>query len=187
MTLTRRGFLRTTGSGVLGAAVFSLGVPTQKAQAKPLLLKTARAKESITICPYCGGGCGLIVSTENKKVINIEGDPDHPVNEGTLCSKGMALSQVSDNERRLQKVRYRAPGSDRWEEKSWEWAFTEIAKRIKKTRDTTLVTKEKGKLVNRTDGLACLGGAALDNEECYLYSKLARAMGVTYLEHQARI
>jgi formate dehydrogenase major subunit len=97
------------------------------------------------------------------------------------------LYQVAVNERRAQKVLYRAPGSDHWEEKSWEWAIPEIAKRIKQTRDATFRKEENGKIVNRTEGIACLGGAALDNEECYLYSKLARAMGVTYLEHQARI
>jgi formate dehydrogenase major subunit len=99
----------------------------------------------------------------------------------------MSLYQVVVNDRRLRNVLYRAPGSDQWEEKSWEWALPEIAKRIKKTRDASLIHKEGNRIVNRTDGIACLGGAALDNEECYLYSKLARALGITYLEHQARI
>lgn len=187
MKPTRRDFLKLTRAGALGAAVVSLGLPTGKAQAATLSLKTAKTRESTTICPFCGCGCGLIVSTQKGKVINIEGDPDHPVNEGSLCSKGMALLQVGVNDRRLDKVKYRAPGSDKWEEKSWEWALPRIAKNIKKTRDASFIRKENGKIVNRTDGLACLGGASLDNEECYLYSKLARAMGVTYLEHQARI
>jgi formate dehydrogenase major subunit len=121
------------------------------------------------------------------KVINIEGDPDHPINRGSLCSKGAALSQIPSNERRLTKVRYRAPGSDRWEEKSWSWAIQEIAKRVKATRDATFQATEGANVVNRTLGIAGLGGAALDNEECYTYSKMARAFGVVYLEHQARI
>ena len=165
-----------------------LGATPKKAMAaRRAPFKTAQTQESTTICPYCAVGCGLIVSTRDGQVVNIEGDPDHPINEGALCSKGMSLYQVAVNDRRLQKVKYRAAGSDQWEEKSWDWALKEIAKRIKKTRDASFIRKEGNKTVNRTDGLACLGGAALDNEECYLYSKLARAMGVTYLEHQARI
>lgn len=188
MNISRRSFLGAAGASALGAAVSFFGPAKGKAvAAKAPPMKTARTKQSTTICPYCAVGCGLIVSTRGGKVVNIEGDPDHPINEGTLCSKGMSLYQVAVNERRLSKVLYRAPGSNRWEEKSWEWAIPEIAKRIKKTRDATFVRKENGRVVNRTDGIACLGGAALDNEECYLYTKLARALGITYLEHQARI
>ncbi|GAG26675.1 unnamed protein product, partial [marine sediment metagenome] len=132
--------------------------------------------------------CALIVSASNGKIINIEGDPDHPINQGSLCSKGEALIQVANNERRLTTVKYRAPNSDHWEEKSWDWALPEIAKRIKKTRDENWISKDKkGSVVNRVEALAGLGGAALDNEECYLWSKLARALGIVYLEHQARI
>jgi len=187
MKVTRRGFI--VGTGTFGPALSLLGLSSQELKAaQATVLKTAHAKESTTICPYCGVGCGLIVSTRDDKIVNIEGDPDHPINEGSLCSKGMSLYQVAVNERRLRKVRYRAAGSSSWEEKSWEWALPEIAKRIKKTRDQSFVRVEKdGAVVNRTDGIACLGGAALDNEEAYLYSKLARAMGITYLEHQARI
>ncbi len=187
MNLTRRGFLGATGAGVLGIAVGVLGLTKAAGASRRKTFKTAETKESSTICPYCGVGCGLIVSTRDGKLVNIEGDPDHPINEGALCSKGMSLFQVAQNERRLQTVRYRAPGSDKWEEKSWDWALTEIAKRIKKTRDATFKAKDGVRLVNRTEGLACLGGAALDNEEAYLYSKLARSLGVTWLEHQARI
>jgi len=150
-------------------------------------MKTQGGTETTTICPYCGVGCGLIVTTKEGKIVNIEGDPEHPVNEGSLCSKGMALYQLAVNERRLQKVRYRAAGSDHWEEKSWDWALPEIAKRIRTTRDATFRVTEGDKTVNRTEGIACLGGAALDTEECYLYTKLARALGIIYLEHQARI
>jgi formate dehydrogenase major subunit len=156
--------------------------------AKQVPLKTAFAKESTSICPYCGVGCGLLVSAKDGKIVNVEGDSDHPVNEGSLCSKGQAVFQVGVNERRLKKVQYRPAGSDRWEEKSWDWAVGEIAKLIKKTRDATFVEKDaKGQRVNRAEGLAVMGGAALDNEECYLLSKFARSTGVVYLEHQARI
>jgi formate dehydrogenase major subunit len=133
-------------------------------------------------------GCSALVFSEKGRVVNVEGDPDHPINEGTLCAKGAALSQIVNNDRRLDRVLYRAPGSTEWQEKSWEWAIRTIAARIKATRDATFVTQDgRGRTVNRTEGIACLGGAALDNEECYAYSKLARALGVVYLEHQARI
>ena len=186
LNISRRGFLTATGSVLLGS------VPRlREAVAQPLAggtpSKIRYAKETTTICPYCAVGCGLIVSAKDGRVINIEGDPDHPVNEGTLCSKGASLYQVANNERRLTKVLYRAPGSDHWEEKTWDWALPRIAQKIKETRDATFRIQEDGQIVNRTEGIACLGGAALDNEECYLYSKLARALGVVYLEHQARI
>jgi formate dehydrogenase major subunit len=185
MNLSRRGFLASSGTAI--GWLFGARPKKAFAEGKTPPLKTLETKETTTICPYCGVGCGQIVSVRDGKIVNIEGDPDHPINEGTLCSKGASLYQVAVNERRAQKVLYRAPGSDHWEEKSWEWAIPEIAKRIKQTRDATFRKEENGKIVNRTEGIACLGGAALDNEECYLYSKLARAMGVTYLEHQARI
>jgi anaerobic selenocysteine-containing dehydrogenase len=188
MKISRRSFLEATGASTLGTAISLLGPAGEKVKAAEVPpMKTAHTKQSTTICPFCAVSCGLIVSTQEGKVVNTEGDPDHPISEGSLCSKGMSLYQVVVNDRRLRNVLYRAPGSDHWEEKPWEWALPEIAKRIKKTRDVSLIHKEGNKIVNRTDGIACLGGAALDNEECYLYSKLARALGITYLEHQARI
>ncbi len=187
MHINRRRFLGVTGAGALGATLSMFGTAPHARAASPPKIKTLHATESTTICPYCGVGCGLICSVVDGKLVNIEGDPDHPINEGSLCSKGMALYQIADNKRRLSVVQYRAPGSDSWEEKSWDWAAGEIAKRIKATRDATFVASEGDKVVNRTEGIACLGGAALDNEECYLYSKFARSLGVAYLEHQARI
>jgi formate dehydrogenase major subunit len=127
-------------------------------------------------------------STSNGKVQSIEGNPDHPINRGTLCSKGQALYELANNNRRLRSVLYRAPGSDKWEKKNWDWALREIATRMLKARDKTFKVKDKkGIVVNRTEGLAQLGGAALDNEECYLLAKLARSLGIVFLEHQARI
>lgn len=187
MNISRRGFLGAAGASTLGGVITLFGFPKNAEAADIPEMKTVQTKESTTICPYCGVGCGLIVSVREGKVINIEGDPDHPINEGSLCSKGMALFQVAVNDRRLQKIKYRAPGSSEWEEKSWDWALPEIAKRVKKTRDATFIQKEDDKIVNRTNGIACLGGAALDTEECYLLSKFARSLGLTYIEHQARI
>jgi formate dehydrogenase major subunit len=130
----------------------------------------------------------MIVTINAGKVVNIEGDPDHPINQGALCSKGAALYQVVNNKRRIRKVLYRAPYSEEWQERSLDWAIKKIAKRVKDTRDRSfmLVSKD-GYSVNRTEAIASLGGAALNNEECYLWSKLSRALGLVYIEHQARI
>jgi formate dehydrogenase major subunit len=188
--VSRRQFLKGGGLAAAGlAATVSVAGADQDAPA----LKTKGLKASTTICPYCAVGCGLLVHTREGKVVNIEGDPDHPINRGSLCSKGSSLFQVAVNDRRLQKVLYRAPGSGQWQEKSWEWATTTIAQRMKDTRDRTFVAKETNKkdgkeyVVNRTEGMAFLGGAGLDNEECYLWSKFSRSLGVSWLEHQARL
>jgi len=191
MELSRRDFLKLSGAGAGGAAVFGLinpktGLAADLPKSIPLHKKIG---ETTTICPYCGVGCGFVVASENGVLVNLEGDPDHPINQGGACAKGGAQFQLSaHNPLRLRKVRYRAPGSSQWEEKPWDWAIGEIAKKIKKTRDENWVTKDKGgDTVNRTEGIASLGGAALDNEECYLISKLMRALGLVYIEHQARI
>jgi len=188
MDISRRRFLK--GSG-LAAGALAVGGKTAHAADSMPGLRTKGSEVSTTICPYCAVGCGLVVHTKNGKVVNIEGDPEHPINQGSLCSKGNALFQVANNERRLTKVQYRAPGSDHWEEKSWDWAMERIAKRMKETRDRNFVKTEtvdgKQFTVNRNEGMAMIGAAALDNEECYLLGKFARAMGVSYLEHQARI
>ncbi len=186
MPVTRRDFLKlsglTTASAFVGGTTFFTGC-------KSVPDKLKNSKISTTICPYCGVGCGLIVTARNGKIINIEGDPDHPINKGTLCSKGNALFQVAVNplDRRLKKVKYRKPGGTDWEEISWDKAISMIAQRVKKTRDNTFIEKENGYTVNRAQGLVGLGGAALDNEECYMWSKMARILGISYLEHQARI
>jgi formate dehydrogenase major subunit len=180
---TRRQFLGrvTTGAVAIGAA--------SQAGCGPAVppLKTRGATPTTTVCPFCGVGCGQVVSTQNGTVINIEGDPQHPVSEGTLCSKGAAAVQVVNNPRRLQKVLYRKPGGAAWEEQTWEWALERIAARVKETRDKTFRTVTDGRVVNRTESIACLGGSALDNEEAYLLVKLMRALGLVYVEHQARL
>jgi anaerobic selenocysteine-containing dehydrogenase len=186
MKITRRGFIKsvsgaalgTVASGMAGESRASLPVPDD-----PL----RDAVSTTSVCPYCAVGCGLVVKTLDGKVARIEGDPEHPINQGALCSKGAALLQTANSPGRLKKVLYRGPGQGHWEEKSWEWALPRIAERIRQTRDATLVREKDGDTVNRTEGIACLGGASLDNEECYLYAKLARSLGVVYLEHQARI
>jgi len=122
--------------------------------------------------------------------VNTEGDPDHPINEGSLCPKGGSLAQLSydANKNRLTKPLYRAPYAKEWKEVSWEWALDKIANNIKTTRDASFMAKnEKGQAVNRTDAIASVGSAAMDNEECYIYQKFLRALGLVYIEHQARI
>jgi anaerobic selenocysteine-containing dehydrogenase len=180
---TRRQFLKglTTGTVAIGALTQSGCAPAIPP------LKTRGATETTTVCPFCGVGCGQVVSTRSGQVINIEGDPGHPISEGTLCSKGAAAIQVVNNTRRLQKVLYRKPQGAVWEEKTWDWALERIAARVKETRDKTFQTSVDGRVVNRTEAIACLGGSALDNEEAYLLVKLMRALGLVYIEHQARL
>jgi formate dehydrogenase major subunit len=180
---TRRQFLKglTTGTVAIGALSQSGCGPAVPP------LKTRGATDTTTVCPFCGVGCGQVVSTRSGNVINIEGDPGHPISEGTLCSKGAAAIQVVNNSRRLQKVLYRRPRGTAWEEKTWDWALERIAARIKETRDKTFKTSTDGRVVNRTEAIACLGGSALDNEEAYLLVKLMRALGLVYIEHQARL
>jgi anaerobic selenocysteine-containing dehydrogenase len=180
---TRRQWLKglTTGTVAIGALAQSGCGPAVPSP------KTQGATDTLTVCPFCGVGCGQVVSTRSGQVINIEGDPGHPISEGTLCSKGAAAIQVVNNPRRLQKVLYRAPGGTGWEEKTWDWALERIAARVKATRDKTFKTSADGRVVNRTEAIACLGGSALDNEEAYLLVKLMRSLGLVYVEHQARL
>lgn len=201
MGLSRRDFLKISGGSFLAGSV---GVNLEPARAYARELKIKGAKETTTICPYCSVGCGILVHSIDGKVVNTEGDPEHPINEGALCSKGSSLYQLVNNDKRVTKPLYRAPGSDKWKEVEWDWALGEIAKKIKDTRDRTFKTTSKSKVkekqpdgtetevekelvVNRTDGIAHVGSAALDNEECYILQKWVRSLGLVYVEHQARI
>jgi len=191
MDITRRQFLLGGGAAAAGLAISGKSVNARDIDTPELRIKGL--KETTTVCPFCAVGCGMIVHVKDGKVVNIEGDDLSPINKGSLCSKGEALFQVANNDRRLQKVMYRSPGAKSWEEKSWDWALDRIAKLMKETRDRTFKSKETNKkdgkqyTVNRTEGMAILGGAGLDNEECYLLSKFARSMGLIYVEHQARL
>jgi formate dehydrogenase major subunit len=188
MLVTRRGFLRISAA-TAGVAIAGMGFTLKPVEAHAVELRKnlQAATRTTTICPFCGVGCGFVVDSAGGKVINIEGDADHPINQGTACSKGSSLYQMANNENRLTKVKYRAPGGTGWEEKDWSWVITEIAKRIKQTRDATFeATNANLKTVNRTLGIGSLGSAAMDNEECWLYQKFLRALGLIYIEHQAR-
>jgi formate dehydrogenase major subunit len=188
MKLSRRAFLKASGMAT-GSVLLPAGVGTAAAAGKqnyfPLHKKVG---EINTICPYCAVGCGMIVGTVGGKAVNIEGDPDHPINQGTLCSKGETLIHLAASKERVVKPQYRAAGSDKWQEVEWDWALDEIAKRVKKTRDENWTERdEEGRLVNHTKAVASVGSAALDNEECALLVKAMRSLGIIYLEHQARI
>lgn len=147
------------------------------------------AKVVHSVCPYCAVGCSQNVYVKDGAVIDIEGDPNSPINHGTLCPKGSATFQYTINSSRLKQILYRAPYSDHWEMKSLDWAMEQIAQRIKKTRDETFVERlPDGREVNHTLGIACLGGATLDNEENYLMKKLlGGGLGIVSIENQARI
>ena len=191
MDVNRRQFMQMTGAVAAGMAVGGLGFDLKPVKAHAGMLKTRYAKETTTICCYCAVGCGAIVHTslrDDGRVINIEGDPDHVINRGALCSKGASLKQLTENEKRITQPMYRAPYADQWQTVSWDWALDRIAQRVKETRDASFTPQNaKGQTVNRTTAIASVGSAAMDNEECWIYQALMRAIGLVYIEHQARI
>src|SRR5205809_2924070 len=171
--------------------VLQVGSNTQSFS-KESVAKTSRIRDAKlyhSVCPYCAVGCSLNVYVKDGKVLDIEGNPDSPINRGTLCPKGAASFQYSVNANRLTQVLHRAPYSDHWEVKSLDWAMEQIAQRVKKTRDETFVERlPDGREVNHTLGIASLGGATLDVEENYLMKKLlSGGLGVVSIENQARI
>ncbi|OEH85209.1 formate dehydrogenase [Desulfuribacillus stibiiarsenatis] len=187
MGVTRRQFLKLSGATAATLAVVDLGFDANAVQAKTQTLKIESATEVPSICPYCSVGCGIICYTKDGKLISSEGDPRNPNNRGSLCSKGSSLKQTHYSHKRVKNPMYRAAGSDKWEEKDWEWMLDRIAEKMKETRDATFRETLNGITVNHNTGIASLGGAALENEECYLISKLMRGLGTVWLEHQARI
>src|SRR2546426_112410 len=190
MSLSRRDFLRF-GAGAAGAAVATKGIDLTPVEAAATSIRIKEAKVFPGVCPYCAVGCPQLIYVKDNKIIDIEGDPDAPHTEGALCPKGSSTYQVSMNERRITKCLYRAPGSDRWEEKPLDWMMEQIAQRVRKSRDETFVEKakvgDKEVTVNRCEGIAWLGSSVLDNEENYLIAKLARGMGLVNVENSARV
>src|SRR5215831_18191379 len=191
--VSRRDFLKSTAAGgfALGG-LLGLGVDLRAAQAHVRSLKIANGKEVPSVCPYCAVGCGQLVSVREGKIINIEGNPESPINRGTLCPKGAATYQLAVNPNRITKVLHRKPGGTEWEPMSLDDAMDRIAELTKKTRDDTFQRTWKNpqgvdKRVNHTLAIASLGGATMDNEWNYVQAKLMRALGVVYIENQARI
>ena len=193
METSRRNFLKVAGLG--GAAATMFGFDLKPVYAAVRELKISRATETRSTCPYCAVSCGVLIYTLGDKaknvtaqVIHVEGDPDHPINRGTLCPKGASLEQDILNERRLLKPQVRRPGGTEWQDIGWDQALDEIAVWAKKTRDETFLEKDmNGKTVNRCEGLAFIGGCTDTNEFNYLAVKSMRSLGVCYLENQARV
>jgi len=185
--MSRREFLHISGAATATGVVAGLGLDLAPLKAQAQILRTREAKEVPTVCMYCAVGCGQLAAVAGGRIINIEGDPDHPINQGALCCKGNADIQIVYNERRPMRAWYRRPHGETWEQKPVEWVMERIAQRIKETRDASFVEVADGVTVNRCEGIGILGSAIINNEECYLISKFARALGIVHLEHQARI
>ena len=192
MSVSRREFLRISAAGVgpttaLGS-LLGLGASLAPATARAQQLRIRDAKATPSVCPYCAVGCATIVHTIGGEIVNIEGDPRSPHNEGTLCPKGAATYQLHKNPNRATKVLHRKPGAADWEEVELEWAMDRVAELVKKTRDETFVERlQNGAVVNQTTAIFALGGATLDNEWNHMQQKLLRGLGVVAIENQARI
>lgn len=196
MEVTRRNFLKLSGAS-LAALASGLGFDPAVAQAQGYAFKLEGSQRIPSLCHFCSGGCGMLIHVKDGKMIHLEGDPDHPTNEGTLCPKAASLRSVAYSQDRVVKPRRRAPGSDHWEDISWEEALDRVAQKVKEVRDTTWLASEPIKnaktgemeslSANRAEGIAFLGSAEVDNEESYLISKFCRVIGTPYNEHQARI
>ena len=188
--INRRDWLRLTVSGGAGLAIGDL-LDLSTVRAATQKLKLENINEFTTSCNFCSCGCGMVAAVREGKLISMEGDYDHIVNRGSLCVKGISMFATHTSPNRLTTPRYRAPGSDHWENISWDEAITRVAQKIRKTRDATWIATEKvddkDVPVNRTDAIGFLGGAQNTNEECYLFQKAARLLGLAYVEHQARL
>ena len=214
--ISRRDLFRLTLGGGSGLALGGL-LDVRAMRAATEDLKLSNVSEFTTSCNFCSCGCGMIAAVRDGKLMKMEGDYDHIVNRGALCVKGISMFATHASPQRLTKPLYRAPGSDRWQEISWDDAIGRVAKKIQKTRDETWIATEKVNApelsvdrasgdrlqnaprfipldggprevpVNRTDAIGFMGGAQNTNEECYLFQKAARLLGMAYVEHQARL
>ena len=191
--VTRRDFLKVGVTGAGAAGVTALGFDVAAAIEVKQNFRIAGAKESHSLCPYCAVGCSIVAYTKQDakgqtQLLQIEGDPDSPVNEGRLCPKGATSMQLAISSRRVAKPLYRAPGGDKWQEITWDQMLDRLAQRIKESRDATFVTQDsEGRTVNRCEGVAFAGGAAFSSEEGYFATKVMRTLGVVHIEQQARV
>jgi len=192
--VTRREFLKV-GAAAGGAAVglTALGFDTAAAVEIQQAFRIEGTKVAHSVCPYCAVGCSMLAYTRTSiagktRIVQIEGDPDSPVNEGRLCPKGATTMQLAVSSRRVEKPLYRAPGSDHWQEIGWDQMLDRLAQRIKESRDATFVTQDaNGNTVNRCEGIAFAGGAAFSSEEGYFATKIMRSLGTVFIEQQARV
>ena len=191
MKLKRREFIKLSGATGVGLALVDMGFDVAKVEASSKQFKLTGAREYTSVCTFCSCGCGMICHERNGKLINLEGDPDHIINEGALCSKGAAMSAVPNSDQRVTTPLYRAPGSEKWEEITWDTAVEKIADKILEIREKHWISDEtvggQTYRVNRTDALSFMGGAQNNNEECYLFTKMSRLLGSPFIEHQARL
>lgn len=193
MDISRRGFLRVAAAGGLG--VSALGFDLKPAYAASRQLKIKNAREYKTVCPYCAVGCGTIAYVHGSgglntvpTVVHVEGDPDNPINGGTLCPKGAAQMQLAISPRLRKSPVFREARSSEWKEVSWDFAMEWFARRFKDSRDATFVERDaRGRTVNRCEGIAWVGSATVANEDAYLIAKTMRGLGLIYIDHQARI
>lgn len=191
--MKRRTFLKGSAAAVGGAAV-ALGFDLESARAEMRELKIARTTETRSTCPYCAVSCGVIIHTLGDKaknvkpgVVHVEGDPDHPINRGTLCPKGSALLDFVNSGDRTKYPMYRAPGSDKWERKSWDWTLDRIARLMKEDRDKNFIAQSNGVTVNRWTTTGFLGASAATNETAYITWKVIRSAGALIFDNQARV
>jgi formate dehydrogenase major subunit len=191
--VTRRDFLKISAAGTGAAGLTVLGFNAAHAAQVRQSFHIAGATESHSVCPYCAVGCALVAFTRDngnggRTLVQIEGNPDSPVNEGRLCPKGAAAMQLATSARRVENPLYRAPGSDHWQQISWDDMLNKLAQRVKDARDATFVAQDAtGNIVNRTEGIAFAGGAAFSSEEGYFATKVMRGLGLIHLEQQARV
>ncbi len=195
MDITRRQFFKICAAGVGGSSLALMGFSPTAALAEVRAFKLARTTETRSTCPYCSVSCGLIIYSLGSKaknakseIIHIEGDPDHPVNRGTLCPKGAGLLDFVQSENRLKFPEYRAAGATEWQRISWDEAFTRVAKHMKADRDANFITTNaNGVTVNRWNTTGILASSAASNEAGYLTVKVGRGLGMVGIDTQARI
>ena len=189
MDVSRREFLRySAGAGTALGSLAALGLTLAPARAKAQALRIKDSRTVPSICPFCSVGCATLIHTKDGKIINIEGDPRSPHNEGTLCPKGAAIYQLHNNPNRPTRVLHRKPGAREWQAVDLQWAMDRIAQLVKTTRDETFIEQlPNGKRVNMTPAIFALGGATLDNEFNHIAQKFCRGLGIVAIENQARI
>jgi formate dehydrogenase major subunit len=195
MQVSRRTFLKVCATGVGTSSLTLLGFAPGTALAEVRTFKLARATETRNTCPYCSVGCGILMYTQGDtaknvhgRIFHIEGDPDHPVNRGTLCPKGAGLLDFIHSDGRLTRPEYRAPGAKEWQAISWDEAFTRIARLMKADRDANFEAKDKeGRTVNRWNTTGFLAASASSNETGYLTHKVVRSLGMLSFDNQARV
>jgi formate dehydrogenase major subunit len=194
VAVTRRQFMKVAAGGLAGSSMAALGFSPARALAETRQFKLARTSETRNTCPYCSVGCGVILyglgdksKNARTEIVHVEGDPDHPVNRGTLCPKGASLLDFVHSPNRLKVPEYRGPGETEWKRVSWAFAIERIARLMKDDRDKNFLQKSGDVTVNRWTSVAFLAASASSNEAGYITNKVIRAMGMTALDNQARV